>query len=164
MKAPLFVAALLGCLLTGCNPQVETSSEQQAAVPVSPAAPSNWPPPKVARTFDPAQTARGKTLYDRHCATCHGPEGKGPLGDWRQRGPDGRYPPPPLDDSAHAWHHPTKVLHQAIGQGIPDTNMPAWGGKLSDAQIADLVVYIKSLWSDEVYAVWHDIERRSLGN
>jgi mono/diheme cytochrome c family protein len=164
MKAPPSGAVLLAGLLTGCNPEAETSSEQQTAVQAPSAVTSSWPPPKVARTFDPAQIARGKTLYDRHCATCHGPEGKGPPGDWRQRGPDGRYPPPPLDDSAHAWHHPTKILHQAIGQGIPDTNMPAWGGKLTDAQIADLVVYIKSLWSDEVYAVWYDIERRSLEN
>jgi mono/diheme cytochrome c family protein len=42
--------------------------------------------------------------------------------------------------------------------------MPAWQGRLSEAQIDDVVAYIKSLWSDPVYAVWHDIERRSLEN
>ncbi|MCP5277916.1 MAG: cytochrome c [Thiobacillus sp.] len=40
--------------------------------------------------------------------------------------------------------------------------MPSWKEVLTDAQIDDVTVYIKSLWSDEIYAVWHDIERRSL--
>jgi mono/diheme cytochrome c family protein len=105
--------------------------------------------------------SRGNAVYRQHCAVCHGPEGKGPPGDWRVRGSDGRYPPPPLDDTAHAWHHPTQVLHEAVRHGIPNTNMPAWGDKLSDQEIEDVVAYIKSLWSDDVYAIWHDIERRS---
>lgn len=126
--------------------------------------PGNWPPPEVARHFDAVQVARGQALYESHCRACHGPEGQGQPGDWRQKGADGQYPPPPLDDSAHAWHHPTKVLHQVIKHGSPggSGNMPAWKAVLTDAQIDDVVVYIKSLWSDEVYAVWHDIERRSL--
>jgi mono/diheme cytochrome c family protein len=165
MRSTHVLVVVAGSLLAAFG-QGGASSAQAEAADASPAGQSaaqgNRLPPQAARNFDPAQVARGKMLFEKHCASCHGPEGKGQPGDWRVQGADGRYPPPPLDDSAHAWHHPTKVLHGAIRNGIPDTHMPAWGNKLSDAQIDDLVVYIKSLWSDPVYAVWRGIEQRSL--
>jgi mono/diheme cytochrome c family protein len=75
------------------------------------------------------------------------------------------YPPPPLDDTAHAWHHATPVLRKAIEEGSPPGtgDMPSWKGKLTDRQIDDVIVYIKSLWSDEVYRHWLEIERQSQG-
>ncbi len=103
-------------------------------------------------------------MYEKHCLACHGVAGKGQPGDWRLRKPNGLYPPPPLDDTAHAWHHPTAVLKQAIEAGSPPDmgDMPAWKGKLSDAQINDVIVYVKSLWSDEVYQRWLEIERNAM--
>ncbi len=166
MLKPLTLATLLLVSLTACGQQAasETNSPAVAAPAAQLAVAGNWPPPKVARQFDPAQVARGKATYEQYCQACHGPEGKGQPSDWRARGPDGKYPPPPLDDSAHAWHHPTLLLHRVIKNGSPGGtgNMPAWKNVLSDARIDDVIVYIKSLWSDDVYAVWHDIERRSL--
>ena len=44
------------------------------------------------------------------------------------------------------------------GQG----NMPAWKGKLSEQEMQDVVTYIKSLWSDEVYGLWWQMEQQSL--
>jgi mono/diheme cytochrome c family protein len=32
--------------------------------------------------------------------------------------------------------------------------MPAWKNKLSERDIADVVVYVTSLWSDEKYRLW----------
>ena len=153
---------LLLISLSACGQQAETEANVPAAA--APAVAGNWPPPKVARQFDPGQVDRGKATYEQYCQSCHGLEGKGQAGDWRERGPDGKYPPPPLDGSAHAWHHPTKVLHQVIKKGSPGGtgNMPAWKDVLTGTQIDDVIVYIKSLWPDEVYAIWHDIERRSL--
>ena len=116
------------------------------------------------RTLDPQQVARGKAVYAENCMTCHGAEGRGPAGDWRIRDADGRFPPPPLDDSAHAWHHPTADLLEMVREGSPGGlgNMPAWKGKLSEQQMQDVVAYIKSLWSDEVYALWWKLEQQSL--
>jgi mono/diheme cytochrome c family protein len=123
-------------------------------------------PGAVGRPLDPARVARGEAVYSTHCAVCHGPRGAGLSGDWRKTGPDGKYPPPPLDDSAHAWHHPTEVLRRVIRKGSPPGmgNMPAWEGKLSEREIDEVVVYIKSLWSDEVYARWQQIESQSKSN
>lgn len=153
---------LLSLLLAGCGPDGAPAASVPAAAPAAQA--GTWPPPKVSRQFDAGEVARGKAVYDRHCQACHGPGGRGGPGDWRERGADGRYPPPPLDDSAHAWHHPTEILRRVIKHGSPggSGNMPAWKHVLTDAQVDEVILYIKSLWSDQVYAVWHDIERRSL--
>lgn len=113
--------------------------------------------------LDTLQIERGRQVYVKHCQTCHGVEGKGQAGDWRQRKPNGLYPPPPLDDTAHAWHHPTEVLRQAIKSGSPPDmgDMPAWEGKLAGTEIEDVIVYIKSLWSKETYQQWLEIERNA---
>lgn len=116
------------------------------------------------RYRDAQQIARGQDVYTQHCMTCHGTDGKGPPGDWRIRDADGRFPPPPLDDSAHAWHHPTADLLEMIRDGSPggQGNMPAWKGTLSEQAMQDVVAYIKSLWSDPVYQLWWKMERQSL--
>jgi mono/diheme cytochrome c family protein len=41
--------------------------------------------------------------------------------------------------------------------------MPAWKGKLSEQEMQDVVAYIKSLWSDQVYRLWLKMEEQSLG-
>jgi mono/diheme cytochrome c family protein len=128
-----------------------------------PASPTKAPGSGLAaRGLDAAQVARGERIYNTHCASCHGPRGAA-TPDWRKPGADGKYPPPPLDDTAHAWHHPTEVLRKVIRSGSPPNlgNMPAWEGKLTDAEIADVVAYIKSLWSDPVYAQWKQIEQQA---
>jgi mono/diheme cytochrome c family protein len=108
------------------------------------------------RKYDPTQLQRGAALYRRHCANCHGDRGQGTLLPWNVRQADGFYPPPPLDDSAHAWHHPTAVLARVVRDGSPpgEGKMPAWKNKLSERDIADVVVYVTSLWSDEKYRLW----------
>jgi mono/diheme cytochrome c family protein len=118
----------------------------------------------LSRDLDSPQVVRGRAIYDRHCAECHGAQGRGPDGDWRIRDAEGKFPPPPLDDSAHAWHHPTAVLLEVVREGSPQGqgNMPAWKEKLSEQEMQDVVAYIKSLWSDPVYQLWLKMERQSL--
>lgn len=115
----------------------------------------------VERTIDAAQVARGKALFEQHCARCHGENAQGDPG-WRLRHPDGTFPPPPLDGTGHAWHHSRDWLHEMILSGTePQGRMPAWGGKLSDQQIDDIIAWFQSLWPDEVYAAWWEMEQRS---
>lgn len=116
-----------------------------------------------ARGLDPKRAEAGLAVYEANCLDCHGRDGVGQPGDWRVKRENGLYPPPPLDDSAHAWHHPTHVLRKAIETGSPPGvgDMPPWKGRLSDQEIDDVIVYIKSLWSDAVYARWLEIERQA---
>jgi mono/diheme cytochrome c family protein len=161
-NVPLFVLLCAGLGLAACDRPAGNSPGTSAST----SAPAHRAIGKTDFALDPRQVERGRRLYEQHCQTCHGPQGRGQAGDWRQRKPNGLYPPPPLDDNAHAWHHPTAVLKKAILQGSPPDmgDMPAWQGKLSDAEIDDVIVYVKSLWSQEVYRHWQEIETRSMQN
>lgn len=141
---------LAGLMLTACD---KTPSGQDAGGAA-----------RLVPRPDPVQVARGEAVYTHHCLECHGAAGKGPPGDWRIRDADGYFPPPPLDDSAHAWHHPTAALLATIRDGSPQGQgrMPAWKDKLSEQEMQDVVAYIKSLWSDPVYGLWSKMEQQSL--
>ena len=108
------------------------------------------------RNFDAAQIERGAIVYQANCVSCHGKNGEA-TPDWRKPGEDGKYPPPPLDGTAHAWHHSTEVLKKTILKGTPPEfgSMPAWEGKLTEQQVEDVIVWIKSLWPDEIYDIWY---------
>ncbi len=135
-------------------PAVESALPPAGPAP-STAAPEGQPKNLAARNLDPEKIKRGEAVYRANCANCHGPNGEATPG-WRNPGADGRYPPPPLDGSAHAWHHSTETLETMIRVGSPAAigGMPAWDGKLTNQQIDDVIVWIKSLWPDEVYDIW----------
>ncbi len=116
----------------------------------------------VVRNFDIDQIARGKAVFQRNCAGCHGENAQG-TADWRKPLDNGRYPPPPLNGTAHAWHHSTEELKRFILNGGPpgEGRMPGWEGVLRDQEIDDVLVWIKSLWPEEVYRGWYTrIENR----
>lgn len=122
----------------------------------------------LLRPDDAALLQRGEQLYRVHCASCHGENLQGQA-NWRERGADGRLPAPPHDDSGHTWHHPDEVLFQltkdgvAKAAGLPDypTNMPAYGGTLSDADIVAVLSWIKSRWTPETRRLHDEANRQS---
>ena len=117
------------------------------------------------RWYADGDVARGAPIYARHCAGCHGANASG-AGDWRKRGPDGKFPPPPLDGSAHTWHHPIAALMQQIRFGAPggSGNMPGFAATLSEEDVLHVIAWIQDHWRDEIYAAWHNIEVRSRSN
>lgn len=118
--------------------------------------------PFPARKMDFAQITRGGKLFQQHCATCHGEKAEG-APNWQQMDANGKFPPPPLNGSAHAWHHPESVLVDTIKNGTAKLggNMPAWKERLSDEQINDIIAWFQSKWSDEIYTAWYEMDRRS---
>ena len=38
--------------------------------------------------------------------------------------------------------------------------MPAFQNQLSDAQIDAIIVWLQSLWSDDIYQAWYDIDQQ----
>ncbi|MBT0960898.1 c-type cytochrome [Denitromonas iodatirespirans] len=104
-----------------------------------------------------APAANGAVLYATHCASCHGANLEGQP-NWRERKPDGRLPAPPHDASGHTWHHPMEMLFQMTRDGLvpplaPEgyqSDMPAFGGTLSDDEIRAILAFIESQWPDEV--------------
>ena len=86
----------------------------------------------------------------------------GVLGPIRKRKPDGKYPPPPLNGSGHAWHHSRAMLHEMIRTGSRpgEGDMPAWQGKLTGDEIDAVISWFQSLWPDQVYAEWYEMQER----
>jgi len=120
------------------------------------------------RPDDATVVARGQRLYAEACASCHGAGLEGQP-DWRQRRADGRLPAPPHDASGHTWHHSDAQLilmtrdgPQAIAGPDYQSDMPAFGGSLSDADIVAVLSYIKSRWPPLVRARHDEISRRAV--
>ena len=97
-----------------------------------------------------AQAPRGKVVYDKWCAGCHGETGAG----------DGygatAMLPRPRDFTRGVYKIRTTAsgeiptdddLLHVIAEGMPGTAMPAWKAKLSDAERRDVVAYVKSFSS-----------------
>jgi mono/diheme cytochrome c family protein len=115
-----------------------------------------------ARTADAGQLARGAEIYRQNCASCHGERAQGAF-SWQKPGADGKYLPPPLNGTAHDWHHPTAALKQTIRNGTQHIggNMPPWRDKLTEADIEAVIAYFQSLWPEEIYRAWQDLDRRA---
>ena len=110
----------------------------------------------IDRNVDLHAFSRGQKLYLKNCSACHGKNAEGSK-DWRKADDDGKYPAPPLNGTAHTWHHSTSALMNVIrnGTGKIGGNMPAWKDKLTNAEITDILVWVKAQWPDEIYAVWY---------
>ena len=107
------------------------------------------------RWFSEDQVLQGSELFVENCAACHGQKAEA-TSNWKQTDADGNYPPPPLNGSAHAWHHPLKLLRRTIEEGGASIGgaMPGFKGKLSDAQIDAVIAYFQSFWPDQIYQNW----------
>lgn len=56
------------------------------------------------------QIEAGKTVFSENCEVCHGARSRGLVRNWRQRDENGNLPPPPLNGTAHTWHHDQETL------------------------------------------------------
>ena len=123
-------------------------------------------PPESAvegRWYTHEQVGRGRDQYQQHCAVCHGRLGEGLAEDWKTPDANGNYPPPPLNGTAHTWHHPTDILLRTIENGgVPLGGvMPAFGSALNEDEAREVIAYFQSLWTDDIYARWAEINERS---
>jgi mono/diheme cytochrome c family protein len=105
--------------------------------------------------LDAALVTRGREVYLQNCAACHGANAQG-AANWQRPDARGDLPPPPHDDSGHTWRHGDAELTGIIRTGMRDVfnktselTMPPFKDRLSDADIAAVITYFKSLWSPE---------------
>jgi len=107
------------------------------------------------RWYNADQVEQGAAVFTQNCAECHGANAEA-TPNWRETTPDGKYPPPPLNGTAHAWHHPLDMLRRQINLGGEPLGgvMPAFKDKLSAADIDAAIASFQSKWNDEIYGVW----------
>ena len=83
--------------------------------------------------MSPEAIASGQRLFSITCTSCHGVDGYGsPLA-------------PALNNSLFLDATSDAAMRQIIAMGVSGTVMPAWGGRFSDAQINDIIAYLRSL-------------------
>lgn len=140
-RAPVFGVLLLAGSTLACEREVRpfreieiasTSSQKPLGTTLH-AGPETRPPtPEISPFQENAYgIAEGKRLFTQmNCVGCHG-HGGGGMG------------PPLMDDEWIYGDHPAN-LFATIVEGRPN-GMPAWRGKLTDAQVWQLVAYVQSM-------------------
>ena len=110
----------------------------------------------IARWYTAEQVKNGSTIFFQNCAVCHGAKAQGLSADYRIPLADGSYPPPPLNGSAHAWHHPLNVLLDVIENGNAQRGgkMPSFKDRLSKEQRLEVIAYFQDFWGDNIYGNW----------
>lgn len=104
----------------------------------------------LLQSLDPARVAEGAGLYTPPCAACHGSQLEG-TANWKQRLPDGSFPPP-HDNSGHTWHHSDAVLLNIVSLGGDpafNSKMPGFRDKLSAAEMLAILEFFRSRWGTE---------------
>jgi mono/diheme cytochrome c family protein len=83
--------------------------------------------------MSPQVVANGQQLFNLLCTQCHGVDGYGsPIA-------------PALNNQTFLNQTPDAAVQAIIAGGVSSTNMPAWSGYLTDADIAAITAYLRSL-------------------
>ena len=90
------------------------------------------------KTDPGADLTRGAKIFADNCAACHGPDGKGN----RELGA------PNLTDNIWLYAPDKKTIMDGVINGRGGV-MPAWGGKLDDATLKALTVYVHTFGGGE---------------
>lgn len=109
------------------------------------------------RWYTEAQVTAGQTIFANNCAQCHGKNAQGTF-NWKRPLADGSYPPPPLNGTAHTWHHPMSMLVRTIKKGGTPVGgkMPPFENTLSNEEIASVIAFLQSKWNDKTYGIWQN--------
>ncbi len=107
------------------------------------------------RWYSSTQVKQGEQIFKQNCASCHGQNAEA-TPNWKQTDANGNYPPPPLNGTAHAWHHDIELLRKTVREGGQRLGgvMPPFKDKLSTVQIDQAIAYFQSKWPDDLYAKW----------
>ena len=103
-----------------------------------------------------AQLIRGKKVFKTNCAVCHGASGEGLVADWKAPGADGKFPAPPLNGTAHTWHHSKDLLMRTVNEGgiaLGGTMLP-FKDKLTEQEKEAVLAHVMNLWPKEIYDTW----------
>lgn len=100
-----------------------------------------WATPLTAQSPSQATPERGKAIYDKHCAFCHGADGRADTPVGRNLQPRPRN----FTDPVAMARLTDDQIYRAIKNGKPGTAMAAWGQVLSEPQVGDVMEYIRSL-------------------
>jgi mono/diheme cytochrome c family protein len=102
------------------------------------------PSPAATLSTPAAASERGAKLYTTHCAACHGDKGEGVGGAY----------PALAGNRAVALTPPANLVHIVLRGGFPPSTpgnprpygMPPFATVLSDAEVAEVLSYLRAAW------------------
>ena len=102
--------------------------------------------------------ALGENVFNQNCVSCHGSKGRGLAENWKVKDENGNFPAPPLNGTAHTWHHSPSQLLYTINKGGVDMGgqMPGFEGRLNEDEKQALIDYIYSLWPSEIQSKYDE--------
>ncbi len=152
----VLVALIVGCgnsatstsTLTGTPTLQGADLAQPSESLVSPTAAVT---PPVGLPFPRGDSDIGSSIFASTCAICHGPTGNGDPGL-----------APGLGSPWHAWEHPDRQIREWIADGKLglDRRMPAYGDRLDEQAISDVIAYVRTLWTQEQRDTQLDVSLR----
>lgn len=152
---------LLFWLLIGASLALSACEREKPPAPATTPATTPLPPVEPAPSLEALN--RGARLFQEHCAQCHGPDAQGHP-DWQT---PGVVAAPPLNGTGNEWKRTRAQLLAAIANGSERNGvlvMPAWKGRLSEAEMNDVIVWFQALWPPEVYSRWKQINDAKAGS
>jgi mono/diheme cytochrome c family protein len=90
----------------------------------------------TAQTSGSGNPDRGKVVFEKYCASCHGKTGVG-------LGPASHMPN--FTDKRFQDTHPAKDLFDRVTRGVVESGMPSWEKILSPEERWNVVSYLKTL-------------------
>ena len=144
-----FTGACIAFALQACGGSEEPVAPAATETPSAAAEPTPAPEPAAkpdaGGTGTAGDAAAGAELYAIFCASCHGA-----AGDAQTPIAQALVPPPARHDDGAYMNpltdgHLFKVIKEggfAVGKA---PTMPPWGGSLSDAQIRDVIAFVRTL-------------------
>ena len=99
--------------------------------------------PLAAQPSPVSAHERGKALYERHCAVCHGSDGRAETPVGRLLNPRPRNFADPIEMARVTVDR----IYRAIKEGRPGTAMAAWKQVLTETEIGDVIDYVHSFSS-----------------
>jgi mono/diheme cytochrome c family protein len=105
--------------------------------------------------IDPAVVERGKAVYEKYCALCHGAAAEG-APNWQVRDKLGEVPAPPHNQEGHSWRHADMMLYHTVHDGARNPfnpsqrfTMPGFQFVLTPGEIGSVLTYLRTLWTPE---------------
>lgn len=103
-------------------------------------------PASAQQALTPERAAKGKAVYEKRCAGCHGltGQGDGPAADrLRPRPRDFKTSFYKFGDTVFGKLPLDAAIFRAVAEGLPGSSMPGWKDVLREEEIWDVVAYIK---------------------
>lgn len=95
----------------------------------------------------PESLARGNQVFQKNCATCHGPQGKGDGPQVKGMKNDNGWPTKPRDLARGVFKGGSEPerIYARIALGLPGTPMPGTAATLKPQELVDLTNFVLSL-------------------